>query len=398
MNASRAASKSTVKKKATKPPEASKARPKAGARRIAVIGAGMAGLACARTLMQAGHDVHVYERLPQVGGRMRSVNAAHGAFDIGAQYFTVRDKRFELALQTVPGLCRPWSVSTLRVLDAQGRQSSAAPAPTEAHWVATPDMQALPMAWAAPLWDADRLHLGQRVTKLERQPGSRGWSLHVETTEPTTQIRTGFDEVILALPAPQARQLLQTTPLALSLVQGMAAVEMAPCWALTLSYPMATEAGLSTLGPQWNAARTTHERAVWVARESSKPGRSQSERWTVLASPQWSQEHRSDDAPRVLAKMQKAFGEITRIRIPPAMPASISGPMPRPCRRWAAAICATRTPAWACAATGALAAVSRMPLSRGWSWRWPWLRTEPRQCPAPRSWQGAARGFNIRPR
>ena len=166
----------------------------------------------------------------------------------------MRDKRFELALQTVPGLCRPWSVSTLRVLDAQGRQSSAAPAPTEAHWVATPDMQALPMAWAAPLWDADRLHLGQRVTKLERQPGSRVWSLHVETTEPTTQIRTGFDEVILALPAPQARQLLQTTPLALSLVQGMAAVEMAPCWALTLSYPMATEAGLSTLGPQWNAA------------------------------------------------------------------------------------------------------------------------------------------------
>ena len=317
MNASRAASKSTVKKKATKPPEAPKARPKAGARRIAVIGAGMAGLACARTLMQAGHDVHVYERLPQVGGRMRSVNAAHGAFDIGAQYFTVRDKRFELALQTVPGLCRPWSVSTLRVLDAQGRQSSAAPAPTEAHWVATPDMQALPLAWAAPLWDADRLHLGQRVTKLERQPGSHGWSLHVETTEPTTQIRTGFDEVILALPAPQARQLLQTTPLALSLVQGMAAVEMAPCWALTLSYPMATEAGLSTLGPQWNAARTTHERAVWVARESSKPGRSQSERWTVLASPQWSQEHRADDAPRVLAKMQKAFGEITRIRIPP---------------------------------------------------------------------------------
>jgi predicted NAD/FAD-dependent oxidoreductase len=282
-----------------------------------VIGAGMAGLACARTLMQAGHDVHVYERLPQAGGRMRSVNGPQGAFDIGAQYFTVRDPRFELALQTVPGLCRPWSVSTLRVLDAQGRQSSAAPAPTEAHWVATPNMQALPLAWASPLWEADRLHLGQRVTRLERQPGTAGWSLHVETTEPTTQIRSGFDAVVLALPAPLARQLLQTTPLALPLVQDMAEVEMAPCWTLTLSYPMATEAGLSTLGPQWNAARTTHERAVWVARESSKPGRSQSERWTVHASPQWSQEHRADDAPRVLAKMQKAFGEITRIRVPP---------------------------------------------------------------------------------
>lgn len=163
----------------------------------------MAGLACARTLMQAGHDVHVYERLPQAGGRMRSVNGAQGAFDIGAQYFTVRDARFEQALQTVPGLCRPWSVSTLRVLDAQGRQSSAAPAPTEAHWVATPDMQALPMAWAAPLWDAGRLHLGQRVTRLERHGGAASWRLHLETIESTAQVvESGFDAVVLALPAP----------------------------------------------------------------------------------------------------------------------------------------------------------------------------------------------------
>jgi predicted NAD/FAD-dependent oxidoreductase len=280
----------------------------------------MAGIACARTLMQAGHDVHVYERLPQAGGRMRSVASEQGSFDIGAQYFTVRDPRFQQALDTVPGLCRPWSVSTLRVLDAQGRQSSAAPAPTEHHWVATPNMQALPLAWAAPLWDAGRLHLGQRVSRIEHQPGGQGaprWSLLVTSSEHGEQRHTDFDAVVLALPAPLARQLLQTTPLALPLVQEMAGVDMAPCWALTLSYPMAAQAGLPTLGPQWNAARSTHERAVWVARESSKPGRAQSERWVVHASPQWSQEHRADDAPRVLAKMQKAFGEITRIRIAP---------------------------------------------------------------------------------
>lgn len=317
MNASRASKKSSDTQAREQKDARRNGAQRIGARRIAVIGAGMAGIACARTLMQAGHDVHVYERLPQAGGRMRSVNTEHGSFDIGAQYFTVRDPRFELALQTVPGLCRPWSVSTLRVLDAQGRQSSAAPAPTEHHWVAVPDMQSLPLAWAAPLWDAGRLHLGQRVIRLEHATGPDGWSLHVETVDATSQAVPGFDAVVLALPAPQARQLLQTTPLALPLVQDMAAVEMAPCWTLTLSYPMAAQAGLSTLGPQWNAARTTHARAAWVARESSKPGRMQSERWVVHASPQWSQEHRADDGPRVLAKMQKAFGEVTRIRVAP---------------------------------------------------------------------------------
>ena len=87
MNASRARSRASG--------SASSKSSSSPTRRIAVIGAGIAGLACARTLMQAGHDVHVYERLTQAGGRMRSVNGPYGSFDIGAQYFTVRDARFQ---------------------------------------------------------------------------------------------------------------------------------------------------------------------------------------------------------------------------------------------------------------------------------------------------------------
>ena len=123
--------------------------------------------------------------------------------------------------------------------------------------------------------------------------------------------------MVLAVPAPVAAQLLQTAPQGAALARTLAPVEMAPCWAMTLSYPMAAQAGLTTLGPQWNAARSTHERVAWVARESSKPGRAQTERWTIHANPLWSNEHRHDDATRVLAKLQKAFGEITGIRVAP---------------------------------------------------------------------------------
>jgi predicted NAD/FAD-dependent oxidoreductase len=75
---------------------------------------------------------------------------------------------------------------------------------------------------------------------------------------------------------------------------------------------------MSTLGPQWNAARSTHHRIAWLARESSKPGRGGIERWTVQASAAWSQEHLDDDAPRVQAKLLRAFSEVTGIRAEPA--------------------------------------------------------------------------------
>ncbi|HZY69333.1 MAG TPA: glutamate synthase subunit beta [Devosia sp.] len=40
-------------------------------RKVAVIGSGPAGMACAQQLARAGHDVHLYEKSQQVGGLMR---------------------------------------------------------------------------------------------------------------------------------------------------------------------------------------------------------------------------------------------------------------------------------------------------------------------------------------
>ena len=155
------------------------------------------------------------------------------------------------------------------------------------------------------------MHLGQSVRALGHhiasgsKHSSHQWTLMLDTEDHGAQTASGFDTVILALPAPQAVQLLQTAPQGMALAKSLSTVEMAPCWAMTLSYPMAAQAGLNTLGPQWNAARSTHERVAWVARESSKPGRAQTERWTVHANPLWSNEHRHDDPTRVLSKLQR---------------------------------------------------------------------------------------------
>ena len=54
------------------------------AKHFAVVGAGMAGIACARTLVQAGHRVTVFEKSAGLGGRMATRRSAFGTFDHGA--------------------------------------------------------------------------------------------------------------------------------------------------------------------------------------------------------------------------------------------------------------------------------------------------------------------------
>jgi hypothetical protein len=61
---------------------------------VAVIGAGMAGLASARTLAAAGHAVQVFDKGRGIGGRLSTRRTDYGAFDHGAQYATVRDPAF----------------------------------------------------------------------------------------------------------------------------------------------------------------------------------------------------------------------------------------------------------------------------------------------------------------
>ncbi|WP_461547712.1 NAD(P)/FAD-dependent oxidoreductase [Sphaerotilus sulfidivorans] len=288
-------------------------------RHFAIIGAGMAGIACARTLVQAGHRVTVYEKSAQAGGRTATIDTPFGNFDAGAQYFTVRDPRFARAVDTVPGICKRWSANSVQVLDAAGRVTATGLPHREAHWVASPGMQSLVTTWAEPLRQAGQLVTLTQVTHIEPDAlNATGWQLRTDMAGGGQRVYAGFDAVLLAQPAVPAQALLASSALDTVLTDALATVAIAPCWTLMLAYPQAVRPGLTTLGPQWNAARSTHHRIAWLARESSKPGRNVVERWTVQASPAWSAEHLEDDEARVQAKLLKAFAEITGIRAAPA--------------------------------------------------------------------------------
>ena len=62
---------------------------------VVVVGAGIAGLMAAQSLVKNGHDVVVVDKGRSPGGRLATRRIDDATLDHGAQFFTVRDSLFE---------------------------------------------------------------------------------------------------------------------------------------------------------------------------------------------------------------------------------------------------------------------------------------------------------------
>jgi renalase len=78
---------------------------------VVVVGAGIAGVSCARELAAAGLPVRVRERSYVPGGRMASRMVAGRRVDLGASYFTCRTAEFRVVVDSwlERGLAREWT-------------------------------------------------------------------------------------------------------------------------------------------------------------------------------------------------------------------------------------------------------------------------------------------------
>ncbi|CAB4902453.1 MAG: FAD-dependent oxidoreductase [Actinobacteria bacterium] len=63
--------------------------------RVVIIGAGIAGLMAAQSLVENGHDVVVVDKGRSPGGRLATRRIDNATLDHGAQFFTVRDPLFK---------------------------------------------------------------------------------------------------------------------------------------------------------------------------------------------------------------------------------------------------------------------------------------------------------------
>jgi renalase len=184
---------------------------------IMVVGAGVAGVACARALRAGGADVRVVDRARVVGGRMasRRLGEPLRPVDLGAAYFTVADEGFRAVVAgwRERGLARPWT-DTLAVFDGDGRGT----APGPVRWAAPGGLRSL----VADLADGLDVELEHPVTEVGPGPVVDG---------------RGYDAVVLAMPDPQAARLLAPDSPAHGVLTGPDAVSWSPVIAVAMEFP-----------------------------------------------------------------------------------------------------------------------------------------------------------------
>jgi renalase len=169
---------------------------------VVVVGAGIAGLSCARALVAGGARVRVVERGRVAGGRLASKRYDGRYADIGAAYLVADETGFaaQVGAWEARGLARAWT-DTLRVFPGGGETTG-------------------PVRWAAPG--------GLRSLAVDLADG-----LDLRLSTEVGEVPADADAVVLAMPGPQAVR-LNPSP---AIVAAANAQTWQPVIAAVLTYP-----------------------------------------------------------------------------------------------------------------------------------------------------------------
>lgn len=239
---------------------------------IAIIGTGLAGLACAQRVAGAGRRVVLFDKSRGYGGRMASRRREGVAFDHGVPCFD------PVAEETIATL------ADLPLWDSFGR-------------VAAPRMNAFPRK----IGESFESHMGARITALDPEAGI--------LTDETGVQHSGFSAIAVAIPAPQAHELLTGQG---AMFAPVAEATYAPCWTLMLG----GVSGESSLPPY---AVPESGPLGLILRDDAKPGHPAPHPCYVAhARRQWSRANLERDADAVAEDLCRAFAALTGLDTAPA--------------------------------------------------------------------------------
>lgn len=257
-------------------------------RRTAIIGAGLSGLACARSLTDAGFAVTVFDKGRRPGGRLATREISGGSFDHGAQFANPETPEFAQFLEASTHAA-PWPQ-----LQTAGKPDTH---------VFQPTTNALAASLAVGLDIAATTQITR--LSLETKEGWRVAASDGRTFGP-------FDGLVVAIPAPQATDLLG--PYAAPFADALGTVAYDPCMVAMLGYAKPVAAPAPIIEPP-------ESDIALAVRDSAKPGRNHDlDCWVIQARLDWSRAHADDEKASIAEALLGAFRHLvpTATNIEPA--------------------------------------------------------------------------------
>ncbi|NDJ24459.1 FAD-dependent oxidoreductase [Nostoc sp. B(2019)] len=246
---------------------------------IAVIGAGIAGLACAQQLSQAGYSVLVVEKSRGLGGRV-ATRRLHGTWaDHGACYLKPKGELLRRFVELLGDrdILKVWTDKVYELKPNAPIYQSTSSCPC---YVAPEGMSAIAKFFGQGL----EILLNQRVIAITLTP-ENSWRLTLESSNEELTATA----IVFAVPAPQALMLL--TPLGESLLDAvfldnLRSVKFDPCISIIAGF--ATSQPL----PDWKALSFMDDADLaWIGLDSSKRPNPQQPHFVVHSSADFAQRH-----------------------------------------------------------------------------------------------------------
>lgn len=257
--------------------------------KIAIIGAGIAGLTIAKKMFNQGLSVDIFDKGRAVGGRMSSRRTQWGYLDHGTQYFTIKNPIFQEFIRQNQSIVKVWEG---KFAHWQGGNLTSIK-PDNLRYVPTIAMNNLCKNMAIEL----NTKLQTRIISLEK---TQTWTLIDENNEKYSD----YDYIIITAPPLQTIDLLNNHS---SIVESIKKLKMFACYSLMLIPE-------NKVDIPFDGIEFQHPILGWVAVNNSKPLRGEKTAIIIQSNFNWAEANLEQTKESISTILKNATEEALNIK------------------------------------------------------------------------------------
>jgi predicted NAD/FAD-dependent oxidoreductase len=257
--------------------------------KIAIIGAGIAGLTVANHLKDFA-DIVIFDKSRGAGGRICTRYAKPYVFDHGAQFFIARTNKFKNFLEPMieAGVIQSWNAKFVEIkkdkIISRRQWDNDNP-----HYVGSPTMSSIGKYLSQDL----NVQLNSEIS-INRSKDQ--WQI----VDKEGNDQGVFDWVISTAPVSQSAILL---PVDFKFHETLLSRKMMGCFSLMIGFD-------DSLNLAWEAALVSEADISWISVNSSKPGRNGSFTLLVHSTNSWAEENINQEKDAVIEHLMNETSKI----------------------------------------------------------------------------------------